>query len=357
MFEDLLRDWDGEETVVRFDAPTGTWMFVGVHSTRLGPAFGGTRMRVYDRPGDGLADVMKLAGAMTSKQAMAGVPFGGGKAVLAVPSIPNGQDRRGMMLRYGELVGSLGGTYITACDMNTSPVDMDVIGERTEHVYGRTEAHGGSGSSAPDTALGVLHGIRASVAHALGSPSLEGRTVAVQGTGGVGGPLVEDLVAGGATVTVADVDPARARALAERFSGSVTVADVERIAEVPADVFAPCAVGGILTADLVGRLGCRIVAGAANNQLASPDVAEQLRQAGILYAPDFVINAGGVIHLAVLEASRGSRDEVDRRLEGIGDTLLEIYRLADAEGISTGRAAEQLAAERIAAAPPAMAIG
>src|SRR5262249_7652715 len=143
--------------------------------------------------------------------------FGGGKAVLAVPSIPQGDERRRLLLRYGELVDSIGGTYITACDMNTTPPDMDVIGERTHYVYGRTEAHGGSGSSAPDTALGVLHGIRASVAHVFGSPSLEGRTVAVQGLGGVGAPLVDYLIADGAQVTVADVDADRVASAVERL--------------------------------------------------------------------------------------------------------------------------------------------
>jgi glutamate dehydrogenase/leucine dehydrogenase len=347
MFEDLLRSWDGEETVVRYDGATGSWMFVGVHSTVLGPAFGGTRMRVYAGPADGLADVMKLAGAMTRKQAVAGVPFGGGKAVLAVPEIPSGDERRGLLLRYGELVDAIGGTYVTACDMNTNPLDMDVIGERTAHVYGRTEARGGSGSSAPDTALGVLHGIRASLRHAFGSSSLEGRTVAVQGLGGVGSPLVGYLVEGGASVTVADVDERRVRDVVDRRGVRAVPADA--IATVPCDVFSPCATGGILRAETVGTLGCRIVAGAANNQLASPDAAERMRDAGILYAPDFVVNAGGVIHLVALEANGEDREGVERRLAAIGETLLDVYARADAEGLSTAEAAERLAADRIAA--------
>ncbi len=347
MFEDLLRSWDGEETVVRYDEPTGSWMFVGVHSTRLGPACGGTRMRVYERPADGLADVMKLAGAMTSKMAVAGVPFGGGKAVLAVPSVPRGDERRTLLLRYGELVESIGGTYRTACDMNTTSADMDVIGERTAYVFGRTEANGGSGSSAPDTALGVLHGIRASLAHVFDSPSVEGRTVAVQGLGGVGAPLVEELVAGGATVTVADVDEGRVRGFVERLG--VRSVDVKEIAGQDCDVFSPCAVGGILDGGTVGSLRCRIVAGAANNQLASADAAQRLRDAGIVYAPDFVVNAGGVIHLIGLEAFGETREQVDRRLEAVGETLLEVYARADAEGITTAEAADRVAAERIEA--------
>jgi leucine dehydrogenase len=355
MFEDLIRGWDGEETVVAYHAPSDAWMFVAVHSTRLGPAFGGTRLRVYERPADGLADVMKLAGAMTRKHAVAGVPFGGGKAVLAVPSIPSGEDRRRLLLRYGELIDSIGGTYITACDMNTASPDMDVIGERTTHVFGRTVANGGAGSSALDTALGVLHGIRASLAFVFGSPSLEGRTVAVQGLGGVGGPLVDSLVAGGATVTVADVDAARVRSFVERLG--VGAVEVDRIASVTCDVFSPCAVGGIIDGTNAGSLRCRIVAGAANNPLSDVAVADQLRDAGILYAPDFVINAGGVIYLVGMEAFHESRAEVERRLEAIGDTLTAIYRAADADGTSTAEAAERLAAARLAAGPPSRRLG
>jgi leucine dehydrogenase len=321
-------------------------MFVGVHSTRLGPAFGGTRLRVYATAADGLADVMKLAGAMTRKQAVAGVPFGGGKAVLAVPAIPTGEERRRLLLRYGELIDAIGGTYITACDMNTRPADMDVIGERTAHVYGKTEANGGSGSSASDTALGVLHGILASVAYLFGSGSRQ-PSAAVQGLGGVGGPLTEFLAERGWSVTVADLDASRVRDAVESFG--VRAVGTDEISSVPCDVFAPCATGGVLSEATVPALRCSIVAGAANNQLASPEAADALRSAGILYAPDFVINAGGVIHLVGLEAFHESREQVDRRLEAIGDTLLEIYRAADAEGISTAAAADRVADARIAA--------
>ena len=217
MFEDLLPAWGGEEVVVRFDEPSATWMFIGVHSTVLGPGAGGTRMKTYARPADGLRDVLRLSSAMTSKMAMASVPLGGGKAVLAVPEIPQGQARRELMLRYGELVESLHGTYITACDMNTGPPDMDVIAERSSSVLGRTEANGGSGTSAPNTAVGVFHGILAAVVHALGSDDLHGRTVAVQGVGAVGAPLSRFLAEAGARLTLADVDDVRAKELAEEL--------------------------------------------------------------------------------------------------------------------------------------------
>ena len=347
MFEDLLRAWDGEEAVVRFDAPSGAWMFVGVHSTVLGPAAGGTRMKTYLAPADAFRDVLRLSSAMTSKMAMASVPLGGGKAVLAVPEIPQGEARRELMLRYGDLVESLHGTYVTACDMNTRPTDMDVIAERCSSVLGRTQGNGGSGTSAPNTAVGVFHGLRATVAHAFGSSDLGGRTVAVQGVGAVGGPLSRMLVEAGTHVTLADVDDVRAKELAEEIDAEVVAADA--ILETECDVVAPCATGGVLSADTIPRLRCRVVAGAANNQLAEPQDAERMRERGILYAPDYVINAGGVIHLVGYEMLGEDDDRVNERLRAIGDTLGEVFHLAEAQGISCGAAADGLVQQRLAA--------
>ena len=348
MFESLLRDWDGEETVVRFDEPSGSWMFVGVHSTVLGPGMGGTRMKTYAEPADGLRDVLRLSSAMTSKMAMASVPLGGGKAVLAVPEIPQGSDRRELLLRYGDLVESLHGTYITACDMNTGPPDMDVIAERSSSVLGRSEANGGSGTSAPNTAIGVFHGVRAAVAHAFGSDDLERRTVAVQGVGAVGGPLSRMLVEAGARVTLADLDDVRAKELGEELGADVVPAD--GIAEVECDVFSPCATGGVLNADTIPSLRCRVIAGAANNQLGGPADAHRLAERGILYAPDYVVNAGGVIHLVSYEMLDEGDAEVEARLRGIGDTLGEVFGRAEADGISTGAAADAIVEQRLAAA-------
>jgi len=348
VFESLLRDWDGEETVVRFDESSGSWMFIGVHSTTLGPGMGGTRMKTYAEPADGLRDVLRLSSAMTSKMAMASVPLGGGKAVLAVPEIPQGRDRRELLLRYGDLVESLHGTYVTACDMNTGPPDMDVIAERCSSVLGRTEANGGSGTSAPNTAMGVFHGIGAAVAHAFGSADLEGRTVAVQGVGAVGAPLARMLSKVGARLVLADVDDVRAKELAEELEAEVAPAD--QIAEVPCDVFVPCATGGVLNAETIPNLRCRVIAGAANNQLGEPADAERLAARGVLYAPDYVVNAGGVIHLVSYEMLDEGDDEVAERLRGIGDTLTEVFARAQADGISTGAAADAIVAKRLAAA-------
>ena len=348
MFESLLRDWDGEETVVRFDEPSGSWMFVGVHSTILGPGMGGTRMKTYAEPADGLRDVLRLSSAMTSKMAMTSVPLGGGKAVLAVPEIPRGPARRELLLRYGDLVESLHGTYVTACDMNTGPPDMDVIAERCSSVLGRTEANGGSGTSAPNTAVGVFHGIRAAVAHAFGSDDLDGRTVAVQGVGAVGGPLSRMLSEAGARLTLADLDDVRAKELAEELEAEV--APAEEIAGAACDVFAPCATGGVLNAETIPNLRCRVIAGAANNQLGEPADAERLAERGVLYAPDYVVNAGGVIHLVSYEMLGEGDAEVHERLRGIGDTLGEVFERAEAEGISTGSAADAIVAQRLHAA-------
>ena len=346
MFEELIRGWDGEFVATRFDEPTSTWIFVGVHSTVLGPAFGGTRMKVYAAPADALQDVLRLSSAMTLKNAVADLPFGGGKAVLAVPAVPQGEPRAELMRRYADLLASLGGSYITACDMNTNEGDMDVVGERCPHVMGRSVATGGSGTSAPDTAAGVFQGIRASLAHAFGSGVATGRTVVVQGTGAVGSALADLLAAAGATLVVSDVDPGRARAVADRVGAEVAAA--EDVFDLACDVFSPCATGAVLNAGTIPRLRCRIVAGAANNQLGEPQDAHRLADAGILYAPDYVVNAGGVLHLAGYERLGWTPDQMAVRLEAIGDTVGEVFAHAERDGVTTDAAARRIADQRIA---------
>jgi leucine dehydrogenase len=344
-FEDLIDAWDGETAVIHRDRESDSWIFVCIHSTRLGPAGGGTRMKVYRTPSEGLEDAMRLSAAMTRKLAVAGLPFGGGKGVIAVSGIPTGDARRALFLRYGELIASLGGTYRTSSDMNTGEADMDVIGERTRYVFGRSVGAGGAGNPAPPTAVGVLHGIRASLRHLVGSDQLEGRTVLVQGAGGVGSHLVEQLAEMGATVRVADIDPARAQTLAARVRGDVVAPD--RVLEAECDVYAPCAVGGVLTNTTASRVRCRIVAGSANNQLADPEAAEVLRARGVLYAPDYVINAGGALALVGHEQLGWTESGLDRALTRIGDTLVDIYRRAEAAHVSTAAAADALADERL----------
>lgn len=346
--DDLLRGWDGEFLASRFDDASGSWMLIGVHSTALGPAMGGTRMKAYGTFDDAVRDVVRLAGAMTLKNALAGLPFGGGKAVLAVPALPSGEVRRALLERYGEMVDRLRGAYVTACDMNTVETDMDVVATRTVHVLGRTEAAGGSGSSAPDTAIGVFHAIRAVCRHVFGSDDLAGRSVAIQGVGAVGAVLADLLGGAGATLVVADVDPARAADVAMR-TGARAVPPEEVLAE-PCDVLSPCATGGILSAETIPALACRAIAGAANNQLATDADAEGLGARGIVYAPDFAANAGGVIHLAGHETLGLDDAGVAARLAGIDATVTEILRIAKTEATTTAEAAAHLAAARISAA-------
>ena len=343
--EELLRSWDGEEVAVHYDHPSETWMFVCIHSTKRGPAGGGTRMKTYPTPADGLEDAMRLSSGMTMKMAATDIPFGGAKAVLAVRELPQGDERRRLLLRYGDLAASLGANFQTGPDMNTTIADMDVIAERHAHVFCRSEANGGSGDPGPYTARGVFHGIRASVAHAFGSPELEGRSVLVQGVGDVGERLAEQLAEAGARVLVSDIAGDRAKALAARIGAEVVAPSTAL--ELECDVYAPCAVGGTLNAESIPRLRCRVVAGCANNQLATSEDAERLAEAGILYAPDYVINAGGVIHAWGTESLGWDPAMVEARLAGIGDSLAQIFARAEAEGVTTEAAAERLARSRL----------
>ena len=336
--ERLLSDWDGEHAVVRHDTESGGWMFVCVHSTVLGPAAGGTRLRVYPTPADGLADAMRLSGAMTWKMAGAGMPHGGGKAVLAVRELPARESRKRLLRRYGELVASLGGTYRTAGDMNISPEDLDVVAETCPWVYGTS---GRGGNSGRGTARGALHAIRATVEHAFGSPDLAGRSVLVQGAGSVGAVLAHELADAGARVLVSDVDESRAAA-----TGCETVSP-ERVLETEVDLYSPCAVGGMLDRESISRLACRAITGCANNQLADPEAAQRLQERGILYAPDYIVSAGGIIQLIGLEDEGWDEAQLEERLSRIGDTLRTLYAEADAAGITPEEAADRLVRRRL----------
>jgi leucine dehydrogenase len=224
-FEELLDSWDGEQAVIHRDRESGGWIFICMHSTQLGPAAGGTRLKAYDTPADGLQDAMRLSAGMTAKLAVADLGLGGGKAVLAMPKIPEGDERSALLHRYGDIVASLGGGFITSSDVGTGESDMDVIAERTEHVFGRSQAKGGAGDPGPFTAVGVFHGIKASLAHVFGSGDLSGRTVLVQGVGSVGAALAKLLARYGAAVLVADVDAKRAETIAASVGGSAVEAD------------------------------------------------------------------------------------------------------------------------------------
>jgi leucine dehydrogenase len=345
--ESLIRQWDGESVVVRQDRETGAWIFIAVHSSLLGPATGGTRMRCYPRVADALEDALHLAAAMTYKYAVVGFPRGGGKAVICLPEGFDPAARPGLLRRYGSFLRQLGGLFSTGPDVGTSPADMDVIGETgAPYVFARTPARGGAGGSGPATALGVFVALQAAAERALGSPSLAGRRVLVQGAGSVGGALIERLVAAGAEVVWSDVDPAAL----ERFRDGLGLPFVspESVYDTPCDLFSPCALGGVLNEATIPRLRCRAVAGAANNQLATSEDAERLRARGILYAPDFVVSLGGSVAITGIEAMGWSRERAEEEVGRIGDTLRKVFARAEAEGITTDEAARRIARDRLA---------
>jgi leucine dehydrogenase len=304
-------------------------------------------MRCYPRVTDALEDALHLAAAMTYKYAVVGFPRGGGKAVICLPAGFDPAARPGLLHRYGSLLRQLGGFFSTGPDVGTSPEDMDVIAETgAPYVFARTPARGGAGGSGPATALGVFVALEAAAERALGNPSLAGRRVLVQGAGSVGGSLIERLVAAGAEVVWSDVDPAAL----ERFRDGLGLPFVspESVYDTPCDLFSPCALGGVLSEATIPRLRCRAVAGAANNQLATPEDAQRLRARGILYAPDFVVSLGGSVAITGMETLGWSRERAEEEVRRIGDTLRKVFARAEAEGVTTDEAARRIARDRLA---------
>jgi leucine dehydrogenase len=306
-------------------------------------------MKSYPDLTAGITDAMRLAESMTYKWAVTGFPRGGGKTVIALSHALDADERRALLRRYGRLIHQLGGLFVTGPDVGTSPADMDVIAETGDpFIFGRSEEAGGSGDSGRPTALGVFEGIRTACMHAFGSPDLTGRRVVVQGVGSVGMALARYLVGDGADVIISDLN---AEALqTARGELGVDAVHPDAVYDTACDVFSPCALGGVLNAETIPRLRCRIVAGAANAQLDTAEDAERLRERGIVYAPDFVINMGGAIALLTMESLGWSRAETDERLvEAITSSLREVFASATAEGISTTAAARRLADERLRA--------
>lgn len=332
--------------VIRRDAPTDAWIIIAIHSTRLGPAAGGTRMKSYLDVPAALQDALRLAEGMTYKMAAAELPRGGGKAVIALPPDFDTAARPSLLRRYGELIHQLGGTYHTGPDVGTSSEDMDLIAETgAPYVHARTASRGGSGSSGPATALGVYSGIQATWEWISAQTSLAGVRVLVQGAGTVGGPLMDRLLEAGAQVSFSDVEETVVRRY--RDERGLTFVPPEQVYETECDIFAPCALGGVLNRETIPRLKCRAVAGSANNQLAEPEDAERLWARGILYAPDFVVNAGGAIALTGLEALGWPETEAESRVKEIGPRLRRIYEMAAAQGITTEAAARKMAEARL----------
>ena len=332
-----------EEVVYFHDPPSGLRAIVAIHSTALGPALGGTRFYPFESEEDALADALRLAKAMTYKAAAGGLDLGGGKAVII--GDPQDDKTEELLRAYGRFIESLGGRYITAEDVGTSRPDMDVIRRETRWVTGVSKRLGGSGDPSPVTAYGVFQGLRACAEEALRTSSLEGVHVMVQGTGKVGSTLVKHLVEAGAAVTVADIDQDAVDRVVSEYA--VETADPAKAHAVECEIFAPCALGPVIRDDTLADLQCRVVAGAANNQLERPEHARSLQEMGILYAPDFVINAGGLINVAD-ELDGYDRDRAMAKVEGIYRTLRDVFRRARLEGITPSEAADRLAEDRIA---------
>jgi valine dehydrogenase (NAD+) len=338
---------DHEQVVFHQDRSTGLRAIVAIYSTALGPALGGTRFYPYASEDEALADVLNLSKGMAYKNALAGLDHGGGKAVIwGDPAT----DKSPELLRaYGRFVESLGGQYVTACDVGTYSPDMDIVGEESRYVTGRTEAAGGAGDSSLLTAWGVFQGMRASAERLWGAPTLSGRRVGVAGVGKVGKVLVDHLVDDGAEVVVTDVHAAAVAAVTARHPEVRTVPDVDVLVRSPLDVYAPCALGGALSDDVVEVLSAAVVCGGANNQLAHAGVEKTLADRGILYAPDYVVNAGGVIHVA--DEYRGYvRERAQSAATAIFDTTRDIFTTAAEEGVPPAVAADRMAERRMAGA-------
>ena len=343
-------DYDDHELVeVVRDRASGLTAIIALHSTHLGPGAGGTRFWHYADPADGLRDALRLSRGMSYKNAMAGLPMGGGKAVILADKARTKTPE--LLAAFGDAVDALGGKYVTAEDVGISEADMVTVSQRTKFVSGLPVGEGQAGGDpGPFTAMGIYHGIKAAVAHKLGKDSVKGVRVALQGTGSVGGGVARLLAKDGARIVLADVDEARAQALANEIDGEAV--SPEQIMSVSCDVFSPNALGAILDEAGIASLDCAIVAGGANNQLARGEHGALLAERGILYAPDYVINAGGIISVTLeyLARTRGEDcdiNEVRKRIALIPDRLRTIWEQSEATGVSSDRVADRMAQELI----------
>jgi leucine dehydrogenase len=339
---DKLGGYDFGEVHFKLDKATQLRAIVAIHDTRLGPALGGCRFIEYDSPDDAFIDALRLARGMTYKAALAGLPHGGGKSVIIRPK--QHFDRVALFKAFGRFIEDLRGHYITAEDSGTGLEDMEIVRTQTKHVTGIDPSHGGSGDPSPFTALGVRRGIEACVKQKLGRDSLEGIHVAVQGVGHVGYYLCKELHGAGATISVADVDPLKAERAVREFGA--TIVPLERIASIPCDVYAPCALGSALNDDTIPGLKATIVAGAANNQLAEPRHGDDLHARGIVYAPDYAINAGGLVNVAQEVLGYDAKISRDKTLK-IYDTIFEIAERSKKLNAPTYRVADIIVEEKL----------
>ncbi len=333
-----------EQVVFANDPASGLKAIIAIHSTALGPALGGTRFYPYATTADAVTDVLNLSRGMSYKAALAGLDLGGGKAVII--GDPATLKSEGLLRAYGRSVQALNGRYYTACDVGTYSADMDEIARECSYVTGRTTAHGGAGDSSVLTAYGVFQGMRAAATVAWGTASLAGRTVGVAGVGKVGRHLVRHLVEDDARVVVTDVHAPSTAQVRDEHPLVDIAESTEAMVAGELDVYAPCAMGGALTDEVVGVLSARIVCGAANNQLAHPGVEKMLEERGILYAPDYCVNSGGLIQVAD-ELEGFSFERAQQRASGIFETTQAVFDLAASDGVPPAIAADRLAERRM----------
>jgi len=340
IFEQMEK-YGHEQLVFCYDKSSGLKAIIGIHNTTLGPALGGSRMWKYETEEDAITDVLRLSRGMSYKNSAMGLNIGGGKAVLWGDAK---QDKSEDYFRaFGKFVQSLGGRYITAEDVNTSVEDMTYVQMETDHVVGRGDS---SGDPSPVTAFGVYKGIKAAAKWAFGSESLKGKTIAVQGLGKVGYHVCEHVHDEGAKLIVTDINPDAVSRVVKEFGA--TAVGLDEIYGVQCDIFAPCALGATINDETIPQLKCKVVAGAANNQLKELRHGDVLKEKGILYAPDYVINGGGVINVAEeFNPSGYNRDRAYARVATIYDKLIKVFQIAEERNISTARAADILAEDRI----------
>ncbi len=339
----LMTSMKHEQVVFCYDHETGLKAIIAIHNTNLGPSLGGTRMWMYKNESDALTDVLRLSRGMTYKAAISGLNLGGGKAVIIGDSKKDKSEA--LFRRFGKFVNSLSGKYITAEDVGTSTKDMEYIAKETKHVTGLPETMGGGGDPSPVTAYGVYMGMKASAKNVWGNDNLSGKKVVVQGVGHVGENLVKQLTKDGAKVYITDINQDALAHVAKQYNAEVISPD--QVYDMDVDIYAPCALGATLNTENINKLKCAIVSGAANNQLADENVhGQMLMDKGIVYAPDFLINAGGLINV-YSELQGYNRDNAFKQTEHIYNVTLDILKKSKEENIPSQQAAKQLAEKRI----------
>ena len=341
---ELLQSMEHEQLIFCSDPESGLKAIIGIHSTQLGPALGGTRMWKYNSDADAIKDVLRLSRGMSFKAAVAGLNLGGGKAVIIGDSRTDKSEA--LFRSFGRYLEGLAGRYVTAEDVGINEKDMEYVRMETKYVTGVSQALGGSGDPSPYTALGVFQGMKACAKKVYGSDSLEGKKIAIQGAGHVSGHLATLLSKDGAKIYISDLYDEKAQALASRTNNAVVV-EADKIMDVDMDIFSPCALGAILNDETIAKLNCAIIAGAANNQLAVESIhGQQLVDRGIIYAPDYVINAGGLINVGSELEGHNEKIVTDRTLR-IYDTVMNLVNRAEQMNIPTQQAANEMAQERI----------